>query len=106
MDNNKCPMCGSTFRPVNGMTPEAHLSKPLLLLYRGIQEDYTGDVPLPCPRCGKNLCHENDGNTVSRYEDVIVCEECGIDESEREANGNELPVTDWHIISMVFHCVK
>ena len=106
MEDNKCPMCGCLVKPVNGMTQEVHLSKSILTVYRGIQEDYNGEIPLPCPRCGKPMNTEHNGNVVSRHEDISICEECGIDEIEREARDDELPVSEWHIVNVILFYTK
>ena len=45
MNDNKCPVCGCLFLPVDGITYEAHLSKSLLAIYSEMQENYIGEVP-------------------------------------------------------------
>jgi len=106
MDESKCPMCGSSFLPIKGMTAAEHLSKSLLSLYREIQDEYAAEIPLPCPRCGDKMNSAHNGNNVSRYNDILICDECGTDEIEREASDKELPISEWHIAKIAFHCVK
>ena len=106
MDDNNCPMCGSIFLPDKRTSPELFLSNFLLMFYRGFQEDYSGEISLPCPRCGEITDTEHDVTFVSRYEDIQICEKCNVDETEREDNENILPISDWHIVSMILHSVK
>lgn len=49
-----------------------------------------------CPRCGhnkmdKNLYH----NSLSRFADVYICNDCGMDEAMRDSFGTPLPFTQW-----------
>ena len=35
------------------------------------------------------------GNSLSRYAEVYICNDCGVDEAMRELNGTVLPRSDW-----------
>jgi hypothetical protein len=56
---------------------------------------------MPCPRCGKSwlklpLAH----NAWSRYTDVYICVDCGLDEALRDAYGKEpLPFEKWAVMN-------
>ena len=47
-----------------------------------------------CPRCGKAM---GNSDTTSRYADVAICDDCGMEESIQEFIGTPLPVTLWDI---------
>ena len=51
---------------------------------------------MPCPRCGRNtikapLAH----NALSRYADLMNCEECGMTEAMLAMMQNPLPLEQW-----------
>jgi len=51
---------------------------------------------LTCPRCGRqNMNPVSVRNALSRYADVMVCDECGTDEAMRDFFGSPLPLTEW-----------
>lgn len=54
----------------------------------------------PCPRCGNNRMHVERPtlNALSRYANVYVCEECGMDEALRDMVGMPLPLNEWAIV--------
>lgn len=51
-----------------------------------------------CLRCGKPLHKEIALNSYSRYADVYICSECGMDEALRDYQGNILPYEQWHAV--------
>lgn len=52
----------------------------------------------PCPRCGHLRIHKNPiENSLSRYADVYICNECGNDEAFRDMDNNTLPLTEWSL---------
>ena len=53
---------------------------------------------MSCPRCGRNtlkspLAH----NALSRYEDLYVCDECGMTEAMLDMMRNPLPLDQWAV---------
>lgn len=53
---------------------------------------------MPCPRCGRNelrvpLTH----NSLSRYADLYVCDECGLTEAGLAMMNNPLPLEQWAV---------
>ena len=54
-----------------------------------------------CPRCGKDrLNHDIPlANALSRYANVMICDECGMDEAIRDFLGNPLPLDEWAAVS-------
>ena len=51
-----------------------------------------------CMRCGGQMRQRLAENALSRAMDVHVCPECGMDEALRDAYGDPLPVSEWHIV--------
>ncbi len=51
-----------------------------------------------CPRCGrfsvKDRLHTN---ALSRYVDVYICDECGMDEAIRAMADEPLPLREWAV---------
>ncbi|WP_287826913.1 hypothetical protein [Oscillibacter sp.] len=66
------------------------------------------EFPPHCLRCGKPLNKRLVVNALSRYADVHICEDCGMDEALRDACGQVLPMWEWYALSykrdMPFHC--
>jgi len=53
----------------------------------------------PCPRCGRMVMNEKPTrNALSRYADVYVCDECGMDEAIRDFGRKPLPLADWSVV--------
>jgi len=53
----------------------------------------------PCPRCGRNTVHEQILlNPLSRYVNVYICQECGMDEALRDITCSPLPLTEWSMV--------
>lgn len=54
----------------------------------------------PCPRCGIYRMHMDRPslNALSRYANVYICEECGMDEALRDMAKNPLPLNEWAMI--------
>lgn len=102
-DIYNCPLCGRVFAPENGLTADEHLAKGIIAAFKEMQvKEESGEhigKPLPCPRCGYIRKDEN-GNPLSRHEDILICMNCAIEETVIEASGNNpLPITQWRIIS-------
>ena len=53
------------------------------------------EFPPLCLRCGKPLNQRLIVNALSRYADVYICENCGMDEALRDACGRGLPMWEW-----------
>ena len=51
-----------------------------------------------CMRCGGQMRPRLAENALSRAMDVHVCPDCGMDEAFRDAYGDALPVSEWHIV--------
>ena len=51
---------------------------------------------LPCPRCGrKNMKDRLHTNALSRYADIYICDQCGMDEAMLDFMRNPLPLECW-----------
>jgi len=88
----KCPMCDQEFAPESGLTAKEHLAKGIVRIYREMQ-DVQHTHELPCPRCGHMIMRPVlEENAFSRYIDVYVCSECGIDEALRDMRKDPLPL--------------
>ena len=57
------------------------------------------EIPPLCLRCGKPLNRRFVVNALSRYADVHICENCGMDEALRDACGQVLPMWEWYAFS-------
>lgn len=57
------------------------------------------EIPSLCLRCGKPLNRRLVVNALSRYADVHICENCGMDEALRDACGQVLPMWEWYAFS-------
>ena len=57
------------------------------------------EIPPLCLRCGKPLNRRLVVNALSRYADVHICENCGMDEALRDACGQVLPMWEWYAFS-------
>ena len=51
-----------------------------------------------CLRCGRILDPQLQKNALSRYVDVYVCENCGIDEAMRDVAHRTLPLAEWEAV--------
>ena len=51
-----------------------------------------------CMRCGGQMRPRIAENALSRAMDVHICPDCGMDEALRDAYGDPLPVSEWHIV--------
>lgn len=55
-----------------------------------------------CPRCGKNaLATPLVLNSLSRYADVYICDECGNDEALSDYYGEPMPLEEWFAVKVV-----
>lgn len=104
--HHQCPMCKGEFKPADGVSPQEHLAKGLLDAYRGLQEKNEDGNMLPCPRCGKPMNPDLENNAESRHEDVYICDDCGVDEAEREAGNDTLPVPEWYVVKEILNFQK
>jgi hypothetical protein len=51
-----------------------------------------------CPRCGRDTMRIDIAlNALSRYIDVYICSECGIEEAMLDFDGECLPLKDWYL---------
>ena len=58
---------------------------------------------LPCPRCGrKNMKDRLHTNALSRYADIYICDQCGMDEAMLDFMRNPLPIEDWACVQKQF----
>ena len=54
-----------------------------------------------CPRCGRLTMKDKvRTNALSRYADVMICDECGTDEALRDWAGSPLDLGDWAIAKL------
>lgn len=52
----------------------------------------------PCPRCGRYVMSSDPmRNAMSRYADIQVCDNCGMDEAIRDFSRTAIPITAWAI---------
>lgn len=72
-------------------------AKDYLNMYQELQLNQ--NVHLPCPRCGKSMMKERmEENPISRYGDVSICPECGIQEALLDFNHTQLPLEKWFAV--------
>lgn len=70
-------------------------AKRIIERLKALQEE--GDI-FPCPRCGRNKMHKDTvKNSLSRYVDVYICNECGTEESMLDLINKPLPITEWSL---------
>lgn len=51
-----------------------------------------------CPRCGRFTVKDRlHTNALSRYSDVYICDECGLNEAIRAIGDVPLPLQDWAV---------
>ena len=56
-----------------------------------------------CPRCGrKNMKDKLHSNALSRYADIYICDQCGMDEAMLDFMHNPLPLEDWACVQKQF----
>ena len=83
------------------LTQEEQQAKKLVESLRPMQENPDPDGYIfPCPRCGhERMKPEAVRNALSRYADVYICSECGMDEAMRDTAGQPpLPFTEWGMV--------
>jgi hypothetical protein len=51
--------------------------------------------PPLCPRCGRPLNERLSLNAWSRYADIYICNNCGMDEAMQDYRGAPLPLSEW-----------
>ena len=51
-----------------------------------------------CLRCGAPMRNTVAENARSRFVDVYICSQCGIDEAMRDATGYVLPLREWYAV--------
>ena len=50
-----------------------------------------------CPRCGGLMYVRQEMNALSRYHDIYICPDCGVDEAMRDFMGeDQLPLDKWY----------
>lgn len=50
-----------------------------------LQNENANDIDEKCPRCGKNKMSKNlFENSISRYIDISICSDCGVEEAFEE----------------------
>jgi len=56
-------------------------------------------MAFPCPRCGHDRMHVEHPvlNALSRYAEVYICEECGLDEALRDMARKPMPLNEWSL---------
>ncbi len=51
---------------------------------------------MPCPRCGLDTMKPKlHTNALSRYADIMICDECGLQEAMLNVMNNPLPIEEW-----------
>jgi len=83
------------------LTQEEQQAKKLVESLRPLQENPDPDgYVFPCPRCGhERMKPEAVRNALSRYADVYICSECGMDEAMRDMAGQPpLPFSEWGMV--------
>lgn len=62
-----------------------------------IQQNPIPGIPASnCPRCGAAKMRPNCiENSLSKYEPIYICTDCGIDETLRSLSGRPLPLCEW-----------
>lgn len=83
------------------LTQEEQQAKKLVESLRPLQENPDPDgYVFPCPRCGhERMKPEAVRNAISRYADVYICSECGMDEAMRDMAGRPpLPFSEWGMV--------
>ncbi len=55
------------------------------------------DTPMRCPRCGADtMKHPVHTNTLSRHQDLYICDSCGTAEALLDFMGQTYPLYQWH----------
>lgn len=83
------------------LTQEEQQAKKLVESLKPLQENPDPDGYIfPCPRCGhERMKPEAVRNALSRYADVYICNECGMDEAMRDMAGQPpLSFTEWGMV--------
>ena len=64
------------------------------------KEHFDLNIPeyMTCMRCGNQMRPRLAENALSRAMNVHVCPDCGMDEALRDAYGDVLPVSEWHVV--------
>lgn len=68
-------------------------------ILRGIQKQQQIGIIDRCPRCGMTkmkpiAVH----NSLSRYADVYICDDCGMEEAIMDMAGKHIPFSNWDAI--------
>lgn len=128
MSENKkceCSLCAQQFIPEDGSTPEEHLAKGIVKVYREMQDaqlvpernpaaeggfreaKLLSNLEEQCPRCGhKRMKPHLRQNALSRCADVYICDVCGTDEALRDMNNDVLPITEWYVVREILKMGK
>ena len=75
-----------------------------LLLKRFSKMQRTDDFVFKsiCPRCGQRTMDSDvSRNALSRSLDIMICDQCGMDEAIRACSGNDIPLTKWWIAKLL-----
>lgn len=68
----------------------------LLDLIRSMQD---AGRPMPCPRCGCGRMNTRlTLNSLSRYADVYICNDCGRQEAMMDMAGRCFPLNEWSVV--------
>ena len=51
-----------------------------------------------CLRCGGGMDHRTLHNSLSRYADIYICNDCGADEAGRDVIKDPLPLLQWDAV--------
>ena len=51
-----------------------------------------------CLRCGNGMDHRMLHNSLSRYTDIYICNDCGADEAGRDVINDPLPLLQWDAV--------
>lgn len=52
-----------------------------------------------CLRCGNGMDHRLLHNSLSRYADIYICNDCGADEALRDIEKDPLPLLQWKAVT-------
>ena len=67
-------------------------------LYKALQK--SGLLGTICPRCGGKMREEEAENALSRYHDIYICSECGLEEAVGGLAESKLP-SAWHLAEVL-----
>ena len=68
--------------------------------WKEVQGENTAESlhPLSCLRCGRPLERKKSLNAMSRFADVLICQDCGRDEAVLDYKGKKLPLREWFAV--------